>query len=62
MERKFEVVITSTDDHTWQGTLRGCGEDYQFQSEIELFLEMAHRIDPAGFGRLVWRGAEGGVE
>ena len=41
MEQRFEVVVTSTDNHTWQGTLRGGGEDFHFQSEVQLLLEMA---------------------
>jgi len=58
MERTFEVVVTSTDNHTWQGTLRGCGGDFHFQSEVQLLLEMAHRIHTEGCLRAAWGAAE----
>ena len=58
MERTFEVVVTSTDNHTWQVTLRGCGGDFHFQSEIQLLLEMARRIDPESVAVPTWGTAE----
>jgi len=58
MERTFEVVVTSTDNHTWQGVLRGGGEDFHFQSEVQLLLEMAHRVHPEGCLRAAWKAEE----
>ena len=58
MERTFEVVVTSTDNHTWQGVLRGGGEDFHFQSEVQLLLEMAHRVHTEGCLRAAWKAAE----
>ena len=58
MERTFEVVITSTDNHTWQGVLRGGGEDFHFQSEVQLLLEMAHRVHTEGCLRAAWKKEE----
>ena len=58
MEKRFEVVVTSTDNHTWQGTLRGGGEDFHFQSEVQLLLEMAHRVHPEGCLRVAWKAEE----
>ena len=32
----FQVCVTSAEDATWQGVVTANGEEYQFQSELQL--------------------------
>ena len=41
VEQVFEIVISSCENCTWQGTLRAGGEAVPFQSELELLVELA---------------------
>lgn len=47
MDETFELVISSLEHHTWQGTLRTGGETLPFQSELEL-LALARLLPPEG--------------
>lgn len=49
MEGSFELVITGMEHHTWQGVLRGGGEEVPFRSELELLLTL-DRLLPQGQG------------
>lgn len=46
MEQIFEVVISSCENHTWQGTLRVGDEAVPFQSELELLLALSGNLPP----------------
>lgn len=48
MEQTFELVISSRENCTWQGTLRAEGEAVPFQSEMELLLALARILPPDG--------------
>ena len=39
VEQVFEIVISSCENCTWQGTLRAGGEAVPFQSELELLVD-----------------------
>lgn len=61
MGQIFEVVISSCENSTWQGTLRIGEKLVPFQSELELLLAMARHLPPEGLEYLgakqsVWPG------
>lgn len=49
MEHAFELIITGTEHHTWQGILRDGGEEFPFRSELELLLTL-NRLFPQTLG------------
>ncbi len=55
MERRIELVISSCQNGTWQGTLRAGEEAVPFRSELELLRTLARILPPEGLDRLEWR-------
>ena len=45
MERIFTLTVTSTLNHTWQGTVRCGNESADFESELELLRFLSEKID-----------------
>ena len=62
MEQVFEIVISSCENCTWQGTLRAGGEAVPFQSELELLVELARLLPPEGLAAPCWKPRGSGAE
>lgn len=61
MEHIFELVISSQENHTWQGTLRTEEGAVPFQSELELLLALDRLLPPEGLRVREWKNHKGGV-
>lgn len=61
MEQTFELVISSRENCTWQGTLRAGNEAVPFQSELELLLALARVLPPEGLEAPGWNTRESGA-
>lgn len=54
MEQVFEIVISSYENCTWQGTLRAGDEAVPFQSELDLLLALDGILPPQGLDAPGW--------
>ena len=61
MEQMFEIVISSCENCTWQGTLRAGDKTVPFQSELELLRALAGILPPEGLDAPGWNTRERGA-
>ncbi len=61
MEQVFEIVISSCENCTWQGTLRTGDEAVPFQSELELLLALSGILPPVEPDAPGWNTHESGA-